>query len=308
VSRADAQGKKKTFRYVGYGAVVVLLGVSWLVQWAMGRETGVTWDEAPAETLGVWTSEDPRYEGRALEIGPTSVTLRVGDVGTAVGGVLDVVRELFDQGERFLSLEYRTADGPDAIEMVMDGVGTMHMRTQPEITWTVERRPGYVAPPPPTLPSDGPLIPFDVVAGVSLALLAAGGLHFISGVKAPARDLTLAAAGPVPKLARGVWTTQDPRFVGESIRIGSGYGFSRFNVDGVREGGEVESVDQWKEDGNRVISIHYRTPDGLQDLNLIIDRSGHMRLKDGPNSVWVKRIEIPPRRAVTRSRSRPRAS
>jgi hypothetical protein len=98
-----------------------------------------------------------------------------------------------------------------------------------------------------------------------------------------------ALSGGTPKLVRGVWTTPDPRYRGQSVRIAHGYGFAQFGPGDVREGGLIQSVKRWKEEGEQVVALDYRTAEGTKTLEMVIDREGHMRFKDGPKSLWVKR-------------------
>jgi hypothetical protein len=175
--------------------------------------------------------------------------------------------------------------------MLVAGDGTMTLRNQPEIVWSVQGGPGFVPPTPVTIPTDAPSdLPILLIGG-ALALLAllglgalvrAGALRF----EAPAG----AGSGSTPDVVRGVWTTPDPRFEGQSIRIAFDYGFAQFGPGDVRVGGEITDVRRWREEGNQVVALTYRTRNGDdQDLAMVIDRAGHMRLKDGPKSVWVKR-------------------
>jgi hypothetical protein len=257
----------------------------------MTRPAGVTWEEAPLETRGVWSTNNARYVGRSIEVGPQSVTLQLGAAGGALPGRLDIARELFDDGRRILRLEYTTEQGADALEMLVAGDGTMTLRNQPEIVWRVQGRPGFVPTTPVTIPTDAPSdVPIFLVGG-ALALLALLGLGAL--VRSGALSFEAAASagsGSTPDVVRGVWTTPDPRFEGQSIRIAFDYGFAQFGPGDVRVGGEITEVRRWREEGNHVVALTYRTRDGDdQDLAMVIDRAGHMRLKDGPKSVWVKR-------------------
>jgi hypothetical protein len=280
-------GKSRMVLLVGL-LVVSLAGLG--VRWLVTRQAGVTWEEAPPETRGVWTTSNARYAGRSIEVGPQSVTLQLGTAG-ALPGRLDIAREVFDDDRRILRLEYTTEQGPDALEMLVAGDGTMTLRNQPEIVWSVQGGPGFVPPTPVTIPTDAPSdLPILLIGG-ALALLAllglgalvrAGALRF----EAPAG----AGSGSTPDVVRGVWTTPDPRFEGQSIRIAFDYGFAQFGPGDVRVGGEITDVRRWREEGNQVVALTYRTRNGDdQDLAMVIDRAGHMRLKDGPKSVWVKR-------------------
>ena len=105
----------------------------------------------------------------------------------------------------------------------------------------------------------------------------------------PASEAVDASIGMAPKLVRGVWTTMDSRFEGQSIRITPNYGFAQFGPGDVRDGGQITDVKEFREDGTRIVSLQYLSREGPRDLEMIIDRAGHMRLRQGPKSVWVRR-------------------
>lgn len=285
---SDSKASNK--RYYLYGTLLVLAGVAAGVQWLLTRETGVTWTEAPPETQGVWTTNNPRYAGRAIEVGPNSVTLRLGDAG-AVPGRLVLAREVYDDDERILRLEYQTENGPDQLDMVVEANGSMYLHNQPEMHWTSDGS-RVVAPVPIDIPVvvDSAPSPFGPAAlgGVLLLLVASGAaVLWLFGRGGGGESV---AAGPAPRIIRGVWTTPDPRFEGRSIRIAGGYGFAHFGPGDVRVGGNIENVEQWREDGERVVSLTYAPSDGApQELDMVIDKSGHMRLRGGPKSIWVRR-------------------
>ena len=250
-------------------AVIVLAS-----RWVGGGGMGVTWEEAPPEIHGVWTTTNARYAGRAIEVGAGSVTLRRGDGGASVAGRIDIVRERFDNEQRVLRVEYQTEVGPDALDMVLIGELSMHLATQPDLMWTVSRPADWVPAAPPVFESEPlgfPALPLMV------AFLVTGALVVL------ARGLIRGS----PQIIRGVWTTQDPRFSGQSIRIRSAY-FSHF-AEELRAGGRIQSVRQWRDDADRVFNIEYQSLDGSREISISIDPAGHMRVRDGSKSVWVKR-------------------
>jgi hypothetical protein len=54
-------------------------------------------------------------------------------------------------------------------------------------------------------------------------------------------------------------------------------------------GGVITDARVTREDGTRVVRLEYQRPEGPDLLELAVDGSGHMRLLNGPKSVWVKR-------------------
>ena len=144
--RAAAAGRR---RILLYGSLFLALAAALIVRFVLAYEPGVTFTEAPEETRGLWTTSNPRYAGRAFEVTATNVVLHIGDA-EAIDGRLVIARELIDNDERILRLEYETAAGPDALEIVPRPGGTMFLRNQPDIVWTVREGTGY-RPPPPTV-------------------------------------------------------------------------------------------------------------------------------------------------------------
>jgi hypothetical protein len=116
--------------------VLLLLGAGVGLGVLVSRTSGANFDEAPTETRGVWTTRDARYAGRALEVTAVTVHLRLGDAGASVYGRLLVARESFEDDERVLRLEYETQDGPDQLQLVLHGDGSMHFSNQPDVVWT----------------------------------------------------------------------------------------------------------------------------------------------------------------------------
>lgn len=284
------EGGWKT-RHTVYVAVLLLAVGVGVTGWVMTREVGVTFDESPPETQGVWTTTNPRYAGRAIEVTPSTVTLRLNGAAEDLVGQLSIAREIIDDDERILRLEYVTQAGPDQLDMVVADGGRMYLRNQPNIVWTSQG--GVVPPPPPVVvvvpDSDGGTPPWMTLSMV-LAVIAAASLLLMRMIASGAVRIESDASGVAPRQVRGVWTTPDPRFADQSIRIAPNYGFSQFGPGDVRIGGHIAQVDQWRENGSRVFALTYRTRDGAdEDLELMIDGSGHMRVKGGPKSVWVRR-------------------
>lgn len=282
-----AEGKRKpvtTFVILG-ALLLVAVGVRW---WAL-REPGTTLDQAPAQVQGYWTASDARYAGRGIEVSPTTVVLHRGEAAPLVGR-LSAARTFTEDGNTVIRLDYETDEGPSSMEMVTRSDGTMNLRNQPGIVWSSDGTTP-AAPPVTTVEAPSPApdggIPVRLIlaALLGVGVLGVVGLWLASGsavAEAPAEGLA-------PKAVRGVWTTMDARLEGRTIRIAPGYAFSQFGPGDIRVGGVITDAQVSREDGKRIVSLEVQRPEGPQRLELALDRSGHMRLVDGPKSVWVKR-------------------
>lgn len=286
MSQQGASKKRPIATYVVLGALLLLtVGVRW---WAL-REPGSTFEEAPQEVQGHWTASDARYAGRGIEVSANTVILHRGEAEPLVGR-LSAAREFTADGNRVIHLEYETVEGSNSLEMVTRPDGTMHLRNQPAIAWSVGGSAPAVPQPvivdAPTPESDGGLPwRFVLAALLGIAVVALAGPRLASG----ADDGEPQAQGLAPQLVQGVWTTMDQRMAGRTIRIAPGYAFSHFGPDNVRVGGVITDARVTRQDGARVVTLEYARPEGPELLDMAIDRSGHMRLLSGPKSVWVKR-------------------
>jgi len=266
----------------------ILLVGTLVVRWALEREPGTVYEDAPEVVRGRWTTAEPRYAGRAIEVSAKDVVVHRGEAGP-LAGRLTAARELVEDGDRVIRLEYVNSDGANTLDMVLRPGGSMHLRNQPEIVWTA----GGMPPPPTAVAAAAPSNPsppsgrFPV--GLLLAGLAGGAVLLIVGLGGLRLAGATADEGVAPGAVRGVWTTMDERFAGQSIRIASGYAFSQFGPGDVRVGGVITEADEWREDDARIVSLAYEGRDGADRIEMVLDRSGHMRLRNGPKSVWVRR-------------------
>lgn len=298
---AQTQSGKKPNRTKLYGTLGLLAVIVFGVRWVTTVETGTTWTQAPPEVQGAWTTTEARYAGRELHITGTHVMLTLGEAG-AISGLVSIARELEDNGKRVIRIEYDTEQGPDAIELALVPGGLVHFRNQPDIRWSR----GGAAPPvmiDRTQEPDGnsgggipPIVWLAVLLGLGGLVVARRGS---SDGLAPAKKaevevvrsdpIPISSRGGAPSLIRGVWTSPDPRQEGRSIRIAGEYGFAQFGPGDIRRGGNIESIRQWKEDGSRVVELVYDAEEGSTELQMIIDKNGHMRLRDS-KSLWVRRV------------------
>lgn len=284
---AQSESKRRpVMTYVVLGALLlVTVGVRW---WVL-REPGSAFDEAPPEVQGLWTTPNARYAGRGIEVSANTVILRRGEAEPLVGR-LSAARAFTADGSRVIRLEYETVEGPNSLEMVTRGDGTMHLRNQPGVEWstggsaTALPGPTIVEAPAPE-GDDGLPLRFVLAGLLGIGALGVAGLRLASGADAPEAP----GEGLAPQAVRGVWTTMDQRLEGRTIRIAPGYAFSHFGPGDVRHGGVITEARMTRDEGQRVVTLEYQRPEGPEVLELAIDRSGHMRLLNGPKSVWVKR-------------------
>jgi hypothetical protein len=92
-------------------AVSVLFTVIFIAATAAGCSRSST-DTVPDSLLGVWTTPDPRYAGRFLDLRPHSVTFGLGEDGQSVYPV-SYVEWTSERGESVFTVHYEAEDGSD---------------------------------------------------------------------------------------------------------------------------------------------------------------------------------------------------
>lgn len=92
--------------------------------------------EPPPEAVGRWTTGDPLYADRALVVGPATVRLELGAGVPPDEGTLSAVRSWTEQGTPVVRLEYTTVDGPQSLEMLLEGSNRMRLRNPSYLVWT----------------------------------------------------------------------------------------------------------------------------------------------------------------------------
>ena len=94
----------------------------------------------PDSLVGVWTTPDPRYADRFLDLGRGSVTFGQGHGAQSVYAVSSV-EWITDHGQSLFTIHYETEDGTDAslsfYHVPLDG--TLVFRNQPQIHWFRKR-------------------------------------------------------------------------------------------------------------------------------------------------------------------------
>lgn len=100
------------------------------------RPRGEALAEVPAEVMGRWRADDPRYAGAGLVFGRDYVELRfVADsLGSARHAVADV-RTWEADGKRVYRVEYDTDEGRRSVDVVPAGDGTLRLANPADVVW-----------------------------------------------------------------------------------------------------------------------------------------------------------------------------
>lgn len=91
----------------------------------------------PAEARGEWTTDDPRYEGRALRIGADSVRFYTGEGGFTAHAVRRVEVERGDDGARY-ELRYGERGAEYLLAFHLRRGRTLVLVNQPGLMWRRE--------------------------------------------------------------------------------------------------------------------------------------------------------------------------
>jgi len=90
----------------------------------------------PAEAVGRWTTADPRYADRVLVVGIKTVSLGLGRGVPSDEGFISAVRTWREEGTEVVRLEYTTVEGPQSLEMLLEGSNRMRLRNPSDLVWT----------------------------------------------------------------------------------------------------------------------------------------------------------------------------
>jgi hypothetical protein len=91
--------------------------------------------EPPPEAIGRWTTGDAQYADRVLVVGPATVRLELGTGVPPDEGTISAVRSWTEQGTVVVRLEYTTVDGPQSLEMLLEGSNRMRLRNPSYLVW-----------------------------------------------------------------------------------------------------------------------------------------------------------------------------
>jgi len=119
--------------------LLILLGLA-VVAVVAGRllyQQGFDSKTVPTELVGLWTTADPSYSDRYLELQPDSITFGTGGTSSIKYSIIGVVRQEAGEGEAY-EIHFRGVDGSKfSREIVLAGSGDkLFFRSQPEVVWT----------------------------------------------------------------------------------------------------------------------------------------------------------------------------
>jgi hypothetical protein len=84
----------------------------------------------------------------------------------------------------------------------------------------------------------------------------------------------------------GRWVTSDPRYADRGLRIGARDLILWVGPDEPPLRGRILVVSRWQEDQVDVVHIEYETGDGPMVMEMTLEGSGRMRLRNPSNVVW----------------------
>lgn len=134
--RITAKSRPKTGR--GAGTPVILVMVFVLVVLVARSGVGVGSGEAlalPESVVGTWISEDPRYEGRSIQVDPALVVIRPGAEEQAAVGIVKDVRGWQEGAQDVIRVVYQTDEGDFSIDLMPQDDGSMRLRHPNEVLW-----------------------------------------------------------------------------------------------------------------------------------------------------------------------------
>ncbi len=119
--------------------LLILLGLA-VIAVVAGRllyQQGFDSKTVPTELIGLWTTADPSYSDRYLELQPDSITFGTGGTSSIKYSIIGVVRQEAGEGEAY-EIHFRGVDGAKfSREIVLAGSGNkLYFRSQAEVVWT----------------------------------------------------------------------------------------------------------------------------------------------------------------------------
>lgn len=90
-----------------------------------------------------------------------------------------------------------------------------------------------------------------------------------------------------PAEVRGVWTTDDSRYDGRSIRVGAQTVEFGLGLDGDVVG-RLDRARELNQEGLRIIRLEFRTDEGADELDIVPAESGVMYLRTQPGIRWTR--------------------
>ena len=125
---------------LGAAAVMLFAGLMLFASPVPSFAPGRVVREAPAPLIGLWTTEDPRYSGRALRVTRERIVIERSPNAVPDGGPLRVVYARRESPYEVFELEYMTPGGRESIEILVEGAGKMRLRNPADVVWTRSER------------------------------------------------------------------------------------------------------------------------------------------------------------------------
>lgn len=91
--------------------------------------------ELPAELWGIWTTSDPKYEGRALEFGERGVVVYRGEAGPATYRVREVESVSTPVGRAYRVLYTDGVEELQTLELIVHEDGNLYMKNPGDVVW-----------------------------------------------------------------------------------------------------------------------------------------------------------------------------
>lgn len=119
--------------------LLILLGLA-VIAVVAGRllyHQGFDSKTVPTELVGLWTTDDPNYSDRYLELQPDTITFGTGGTSSIRYSIIGVVRQEAGEGEAY-EIHFRGVDGAKfSREIVLaDSGDSLSFRSQSEVAWT----------------------------------------------------------------------------------------------------------------------------------------------------------------------------
>ena len=121
--------------------IVLGLAIVAVVAGRMLYHQGFDSKTLPAELVGLWTTADPNYSDRYLELQPDTITFGTGGTSSIKYSIIGVVRPEAGEGEAY-EIHFRGVNGTKfSREIVLSGSGEkLFFRSQPDVVWTPFKR------------------------------------------------------------------------------------------------------------------------------------------------------------------------
>ena len=127
-------GRFLSVALIGLAFVTMVLLVLNLRETGPGKKIEVM----PTEVLGQWTTTDPRYADRGLEVSRDAVVFGLGPGQPPRRGRIVSLRSWQEGLVEVVRIEYDAGEGAETMELLMVGPDSMRLRNPREVLWTKE--------------------------------------------------------------------------------------------------------------------------------------------------------------------------